>query len=114
MKKDDWDIESAMTVIMSRTVDSRTWAEAVEWLMLHGPQWAKDTIEAASMTATCDCFPEVKPSGMNQDGEICYNIRDLARALGMKEDEVGEKINQLQAESERQLIFDENETKMVQ
>ncbi len=114
MNREEWNLESAMEVVMSPTVDSRLWAEAVEWLMLHGPAWAREAIENASMTATCNCLPDLKPSGMNRNGEVCYRIEDLARVLGVREEEIGEKISRLQFERDRQLIFDENDTSGVQ
>ena len=114
MNQEDWDLESAMEVVMSPTVDSRLWAEAVEWLMLHGPAWAREAIDNASMTATCNCLPGLKPSGMNREGEICYRIEDLARALGVPEEEIGEKVSRLQFERGRQLIFPEDDTAGVQ
>ena len=35
--KDLWDLESAMKVLTHDSVDSKLWAEAVEWLILYGP-----------------------------------------------------------------------------
>ncbi len=114
MKENEWDIKTALAVIMSKGVDSRTWAEAVEWVMLFGPPTLRETIEAASMTATCDCLPEVRAAGINADGEICYDIADLARALGVGEEELGEKINRLQAEKKRRIIFNKDEIGSIQ
>jgi len=113
MKETDWNLKDAMAVILNPTVDSRTWAEAVEWMMLYGPPGAREAIEMASISATCNCLPEIKPDGINREGELCYNIAGLARAMGMSEDEVGEKLNRLQAEKNRQFIFAKDETGSV-
>ena len=35
--KDEWDLDTALKVVQNKTVDSKLWAEAVEWLLLYGP-----------------------------------------------------------------------------
>ena len=35
--KDTWDVDSAMQILQHQTVDAKLWAEAVEWLILYGP-----------------------------------------------------------------------------
>ena len=82
-----WDVDSAMQILTSSTVDSETWAEAVEWLILYGPEDIKMMLLNASISATNTAFPELKPSHYTEDGQPCYNIADLATALGISEDE---------------------------
>ena len=36
--KDQWTEETAMKILQNPTVDSKLWAEAVEWLILFGPE----------------------------------------------------------------------------
>ena len=96
--KDLWDIESAMKVLTHKTVDGKLWAEAVEWLMLYGPAEIKQLLLESSMTATRNSFPELKPSSFTLDGQPCYNIEDLAKALQMDEEKAREILKQKEAE----------------
>ena len=96
--KDLWDIESAMKVLTHRTVDSRLWAEAVEWLILYGPEEIRQLLLESSTVATQSSFPELKPSTFTVDGQPCYTIGDLARALQMDEREAREILKQKEAE----------------
>lgn len=86
--KELWDVESAMKVLAHDTVDSKLWAEAVEWLMLYGPPEIKELLLEASSTATSNSFPELTPSHFTPDGKPCYDIAKLAKTLGIKEEEV--------------------------
>lgn len=90
--KKQWDLDMAMTVLAHQTVDSETWAEAVEWLMLYGPPHVQDMLNQASHIATSQYFPELKPSGYNPDGTPLYDIEALAKALNISTDEVYEKL----------------------
>ena len=96
--KDLWDIESAMKVLTHKTVDGKLWAEAVEWLMLNGPAEIKQLLLESSMTATKSSFPELKPSSFTINGQPCYNLVDLAKALQMDEKEAKEILMQKEAE----------------
>ena len=96
--KDLWDIESAMKVLTHKTVDGKLWAEAVEWLMLYGPAEIKQLLLESSMTATKSSFPELKPSSFTLDGQPCYNLEDLAKALQMDKENAREILMQKEAE----------------
>ncbi len=86
--KELWDLESAMKVLSNDTVDSKLWAEAVEWLILNGPPEIKQLLLDASNAATAGSFPDLEPSYYAQDGRPCYNVGDLAKNLGVDEAEV--------------------------
>lgn len=86
--KELWDLESAMKVLEHDTVDSKIWAEAVEWLMLYGPPEIQDLLIEASTTATNSSFPGLKPSHYTASGQPVYDIRALAETLGIPEEQV--------------------------
>ncbi len=86
--KKSWTEETAMEILKHPTVDSKLWAEAVEWLMLYGTPEVRDLLLNASGIATHDCFPNLKPESYTADGQPCYNISALAKSLELEEDEV--------------------------
>ncbi len=86
--KELWDLESPMKVLEHDTVDSKLWAEAVEWLMLYGPPEIQDLLIEASTTATNSSFPGLTPSHYTASGQPVYDVRALADTLGVSEDEV--------------------------
>ncbi|BHH82950.1 hypothetical protein [Desulforhopalus sp. 52FAK] len=86
--KELWDLESAMKVLEHDTVDSKLWAEAVEWLMLYGPPEIQDLLIEASTTATNSSFPGLTPSHYTASGQPVYDVRALADTLGISEEEV--------------------------
>lgn len=88
--KDLWDLESAMTVLSSETVDSKLWAEAVEWLIMYGPPEIQKLLLDASASAIENSFPDLKPSHYTNDGQPVYDIKGLAQSLDIKESEVRE------------------------
>ncbi len=96
--KDLWDIESAMKVLTHRTVDSKLWAEAVEWLILYGPEEIRQLLLESSIIATQSSFPELKPSSFTADGQPYYKVDDLAKALQMDEKDAREILKQKEAE----------------
>ena len=96
------------------TVDSKIWAEAVEWLMLYGPPQIRELLQQASGHATKNSFPELVPTAFTATGEPCYSVADLAKSLHISEEEAAEMI----AEKERQhgirQLFAEEETNKLQ
>jgi len=86
--KELWDLESAMKVLEHDTVDSKLWAEAVEWLMLYGPPEIQDLLIEASTTATNSSFPGLTPSHYTASGQPVYDVRALADTLGISEEEI--------------------------
>ena len=86
--KDHWDLETAMQVVQNKTVDSKLWAEAVEWLLLYGPPEIVSILLQASGHATEQTFPELEPSDYTEDGQPIYDLVRLAKSLNMSEEEV--------------------------
>ncbi|WP_163336825.1 hypothetical protein [Desulfopila sp. IMCC35008] len=88
--KDQWDLETALKVLQHPTVDAQTWAEAVEWLLKHGPSSIRKILLEASNTATEMQFPEVKAAYYTSEGQPVYDTQGLSEMLGVPEDEVQE------------------------
>jgi hypothetical protein len=110
--KDLWDLESAMQVLAHATVDSKVWAEAVKWLILHGPVEIRHLLLEASSVATGTSFPELKPSCYTSDGQPCYDIAELAKSLNITELEVENFLKQMEKELVGHHFFgtDDNQT----
>ena len=85
--KDHWDVDTALKIVQNKTVDSKLWAEAVEWLLLYGPPEIVSILLEASGYATSQTFPELKP-GYTHDGNPVYDAAGLARSLGIPEEEI--------------------------
>lgn len=111
--KDLWDLESAIKVLAHDSVDSKLWAEAVEWLILYGPPEIRQLLIDASTTATIGSFPHLKPTHYTSDGQACYDIGELAKSLGIEEEEAKKIL--LKKEKEHQLLqfFDAGKTNTV-
>lgn len=90
--KDHWDLETAMEILQNKTVDSKLWAEAVEWLLLYGPPEIVTLLLKASSQATGSTFPELRVTNYTIDGQPCYNIKEIAHSLGISEEEAREII----------------------
>ncbi len=93
-----WDLESAMKVLEHDTVDSKLWAEAVEWLIVYGPPEIRQLLLDASFTATNSSFPELKPSHYSSDGQPVYDVQALAQTLGMSEEDIRKILTKKEAE----------------
>lgn len=112
--KQEWTVESAIEILHHPTVDSKIWAEAVEWLMLYGPPQIKEMLSEASGYATSKEFPSLKPQGFNESGELVYSVSEVAKALNISEDEAAEVIARKQEKHGVQHFFDEKSSKKVQ
>ncbi|MBU0483058.1 MAG: hypothetical protein KKB30_00915 [Proteobacteria bacterium] len=112
--KNSWDLKMAMEVMRNQTVDSKLWAEAVKWLMLYGPPEIQEMIQQASIAANRKYFPDIKPKSFNELGQPCYDIKDIAAALHISEQEAFEKMAALQVEEGIQIIIDESDTHKIQ
>lgn len=112
--KDEWDVESAMTVLNHQSVDSKTWAEAVEWLLLYGPPEVRELLLQASSTATQTHFPELHATGYTSDGEPCYDIKAVAKSLNISEEEAKEIISQKEMAHKMRHFIDKDEVWKVQ
>jgi hypothetical protein len=112
-KKDEWTMETAMEIMQHPTVDSKVWAEAVEWLLLYGPPEIKELLQQASGHATKGSFPNLTPLGFTPDGEPCYSLADLAKSLNISEEEAAKTLAEKeQAHGIRQLFGEQETTKL--
>lgn len=107
--KDAWTLETAMKILQHQTVDSKTWAEAVEWLLIYGPPDIKEMLGLASSHATTESFPELQPKGYDADGRPCYSLSDLASSLQISEEEAARLLAEKEAKHD-QPHFIETET----
>jgi len=112
--KDEWNVESAMQVLQHQTVDARLWAEAVEWLLLHGPEPVREMLLLSSGTATHECFPELKAKGYAPDGQPCYSIEDLAKNLDISENETKAMLKEKEKTHKLHHFIDEEDTIKMQ
>lgn len=85
--REKWTAAAAMEILAHPTVDSRLWAEAVEWLLLYGPPEIRALLQEASGYAAGLEFPDLKVAGMNGAGDPVYSIAALAQMLGISEEE---------------------------
>ncbi len=112
--KDEWDEESAMKVLKHPTVDAKLWSEAVEWLMLYGPEEVRQILLNSAGTATNECFPDLKAKGYAADGQPCYSVDDLAKNLNISEDEARIMIQEKEKAHKLHHFIDEEDTMKVQ
>jgi len=112
--KEQWDLEMALAVLENKTVDSKLWAEAVEWLLLYGPPQIKELVTQASGMATQEHFPELKATSYTSDGQPCYDVRAIADALGLSKEEVMKKIADMEAKQDVVHLYEESETDKIQ
>ncbi len=112
--KEQWTLEAAMEILRHPTVDSRTWAEAVEWLLLYGPPDIRQLLQQASGHATSESFPELRPTGFTPDGQPCYDIADIARSLNISEEEAAMMVAEKEARHGIRQLFGRDETHKIQ
>ncbi len=112
--KEQWDIESAMQVLQHQTVDAKIWAEAVEWLILYGPPQIRELLLQSSGTATHNCFPNLQAKGYAPDGQPCYSVAEMAKAMGISEDETREMLKEKEKAQGIHHFIDEEDTMKVQ
>ena len=112
--KESWGVESAMQVLQHQTVDAKLWAEAVEWLMLYGPEETRELLLQASGTATHECFPDLEATGYAADGQPCYNVEDLAKNLNISRDKAEEMIKAKEKAHKIHHFIDAEDTFKVQ
>lgn len=109
-----WTVASAMEILQHPTVDSELWAEAVEWLLLYGPPEIKGLLQEASGQATQASFPELKAQRYAPDGSPCYDITELARSLGISEEEAQTQLKEKEIKHGVQHGFSEEDTTRLQ
>ena len=108
--KEQWNLEMALEVLKSQTVESGVWSEAAKWIMLYGPPGLQEVMRQASDIAIKSCFPELEPERYNEAGDPCYNIDKIAEALGITRKEALERMSEMENEQGIQHIFDASET----
>ncbi len=112
--KDEWDVDSAMRVLQHQTVDAKLWADAVEWLMLYGPEEIREILLNSSGMATHECFPNLQAKGYTADGQPCYSVKDLAKSLNISEEQAKEMIQEKEKSHKIHHFIDEEDTLKVQ
>jgi len=112
--KEEWDLEMALEVLKSKTVESRTWSDAAKWILLYGPPELQEVMRQASSIATNSCFPELEPEHYTESGEPCYDIEKLAEALGVTPQEALERMAEMEDELGTKHLLDDSETYKVQ
>ena len=112
--RDQWNIEMAMQVLVSDSVDSQTWTEAAKWLMLYGPVELQQVLLEASSHATGTFFPELKASAFTKDGEPLFRLDHIAEALGADSETVKKTLQHSTAEGEDIVLLDEEDTFKIQ
>ncbi len=110
----EWTVESALEILHHPTVDSRIWAEAVEWLLVYGPPEIQEMLSQASSFAANKEFPDLKPQGFTDKGELVYSIAELARALEISEEEAAEMIAEKQRKHGVRQIYDSRDSRKIQ
>lgn len=104
--KDLWDLEMALAVLGSETVDGVLWSEAVKWLMLYGPPELRTLLAAASAASLAQSFPGVRVKGHGDSGQTYYALDDLAEALGLPAEAAVERLLELQLAFGVELLVD--------
>lgn len=103
--KDQWDLDTAMKILQNQTVDSKLWAEAVEWLLLYGPPEIVSLLLEASSQATDNTFPELKPVDYTAEGEACYDVGEIAKVLDISEEEAERVIAEKELAHRKKYFF---------
>lgn len=94
--KEQWNFAMALAVLQNETVDSKLWSEAAEWMMVFGPPPLREVLRQASSLATQAHYPELTPRDYTPEGEPCYSIAEVARSLGISEEEALAKMAELE------------------
>lgn len=111
--KHQWNIAMALQVLENPMVDSATWSEAVKWLLLHGPPEIQALISQASRFATSEHFPELHADHCDAEGFPCYDLGDLAKALGISEEELAEQLADLEDDTGRPQFLDRDDAHKI-
>lgn len=111
--KDHWTLENALKILQHPTVDSKLWAEAVEWLLLYGPPDIQRLLLHASGIATKQYFPELEAEKYTEDGQPCYDIASIAKALGIDTEDACRTIAEKEMAHQIRHFIDPDETYTV-
>ena len=95
--REEWNLEMAVAVLGSATIEAGPWAEAVKWLLLYGPPELREMLTAASTLSFSQCFPEVRVQGHGPTGQPYYALADLAEPLGVPVADAADRLAELQS-----------------
>jgi len=95
--RQQWNVEMALQVLSSETVEPEPWAEAVKWLLLYGPPEVREILTTAAGVSFDQCFPKVRAMGHNDSGQPYYSLADLAEALGVPVEKASQRLTELQS-----------------
>jgi len=109
-----WTLENALYILQHPTVDSKVWAEAVEWLLLNGPPQIKKLLLNASDHATQSQFPDITAKKYTPEGDLCYDIGDIAKALGVETEEVKKILEEKERNHSTRHGFEDDDTTIIQ
>lgn len=112
--KDQWNIEMAMQVLVSESVDSSTWSEAAKWLMLYGPPEMQQILLDASSHATGAFFPELKASAFSKEGEPLFRIDHIAEALGTDPEILKKTLDHSLEDADAAVLYEEEDAFKIQ
>lgn len=105
-----WDVDMALAVMQDPHAEAKTWADAVRWLLLNGPPTLQDLIRQAASAAFSTQFPELKPQGYTASGEPVYDLKALAKTLGISETEAGQRLSDMQGAAGVRTLYAPKET----
>ncbi len=103
-----------MKILEHPTVDSELWAEAVEWLLIYGPEEVKELLNAASGHALQQSFPGVHAVGFDRNGNPCYSVEQLAEALDITEEEAEQIIRDKEKKHGISQLLEKDEGSTIQ
>jgi hypothetical protein len=112
--KEQWNLEMALEILKTKTVDSKIWSDAAKWLLLYGPPELQKIMLQASSIATNSCFPKLEPERFIGAGEPRYNVEKVADALGVTRQEALEKMAEMEYDQGIQHLYDISETHNIQ
>ena len=110
----EWTLENALKILHHPTVDAKSWSEAVEWLLLYGPPEVQELLQDSAAIATEKTFPDLKPAGCTGEGEMVFDVAELAKALDISNEEAVKLLADKEKRHGRRQIFDGDETFKVQ
>jgi len=112
--REEWNLEMALDVLLSASIESKTWSEAAKWILLYGPPELQEIMRQAAGIATKSCFPQLEPESYTDVGEPCYDVAKVADVLGVSRQEALEKMAEMEFEHGIQHLFDVSETNKIQ
>jgi hypothetical protein len=112
--KEQWNLDMALDVLKSKSIDSKTWADAAKWILLYGPSALQHIMQEASGLAISSCYPQLEAERYTESGEPCYAIEKIAEILGMSKRETLQKMAELESEHDIRNLYESSETENIQ